>query len=78
MEAIYEQESAFESSSVLMSQGPVAMSSYSKATTKFRYKPQDSKDIEAPIEESSDSNDEIDETMEHEIIDQINRQFVKS
>ena len=79
MEAIYEQESAFESSSVLMSQGPVAMSSYSKTTTKFRYKPQNSNDFEEPVEESSDSDEEeIDVKLEHEIIEDINRQFTRS
>ena len=71
METVVEQESAFESSSVLMSQGPLAHSTYSK-TTKFRYMPRDPNDLERAIESES-SEEDIDEVLEKDIIDQINR-----
>ena len=75
METVVEQESAFESSSILMSQGhTVAHSNYSK-NTKFRYLPKDPNDLERAIESES-SEEEIDEIMEKDIIDQINRQFL--
>lgn len=67
METVVEQESAFESSSVLMSQGHVAHSNYSK-TTKFRYCPKDPNDLERAIESES-SEEEIDQIMEKDIID---------
>ena len=67
METVVEQESAFESSSVLMSQGHVAHSNYSK-TTKFRYLPKDPNDLERAIESES-SEEEIDQIMEKDIID---------
>ena len=74
MEAIVEQESAFESSSIMMSQGPVANSNYSRQT-KFRYVPKDENDLERAVESES-SDDEIDDQMEKDIIEQINKQFL--
>ena len=66
MDAIYEQESAFESSSIMMSQGKVAPSdSISQAmshTTKFRF------NQDGNVDDSSSSDEEIDEVLETEVL----------
>ena len=80
MEAIYEQESAFESSSIMVSQGRIAPSISDAAETtmkKFKYTPADGT-FARDEEDDSDSSEEIDEVMEKEILLELNRQFSKS
>ena len=75
LEAIMEQESAMESSSILHSQGHIVKSDYSR-NTKFRYAPKDPDDLERAIESNSSSDEEIDPDLEKDIMAQINRQFL--
>ena len=72
LDAIIEQESAMESSSILHSQGPIVKSDYSR-NTKFRYAPKDPNDLEKAIESESSSDDELDPELEKDIMAQINR-----
>ena len=75
LDAIMEQESAMESSSILHSQGPILKSDQSR-NTKFRYAPRDADDLEQAIESDSSSDDGVDPELEKDIMAQINRQFL--
>ena len=76
MDAIYEQESAYETSSIMMSQGKLAQSdNISQAmsqTTKFRF------NQDGNVDDSSSSDEEIDQVLETEVLQSLNRQLHRS
>jgi len=66
MDAIYEQESAYETSSIMISQGKAApsdaVSQAASYTTKFRF------NQDGNVDDSASSDEEIDHVLETEVL----------